>query len=59
LASGRFKSPGHAQRFLAAADPIAAHFRPRRQRLTAGDYCQVRDERFATRRAVTSVPAAA
>ncbi len=31
----RFKSPGHAQRFLAAYGPIAAHFRPRRHRLTA------------------------
>ncbi len=31
----RFKSPGHAQRFLAAYDPIAAHFRPRRHRLTS------------------------
>ena len=26
----RFKGPGHAQRFLAAYGPIAAHFRPRR-----------------------------
>ncbi len=25
-----FKSPGHAQRFLAAYGPIASHFRPRR-----------------------------
>ena len=31
----RFKSPGHAQRFLAAYGPIASHFRPRRHRLTA------------------------
>jgi len=31
----RFKSPGHAQRFLAASGPIADHCRPRRQRLTA------------------------
>jgi len=31
----RFKSPRHAQRFLAAYGPIAAHFRPRRHRLTA------------------------
>ena len=31
----RFKSPGHAQRFLAAYGPIADHFRPRRHRLTS------------------------
>src|ERR671926_705590 len=34
----RFTSPGHAQRFLAAYGPIAAHFRPRRHRLTAHAY---------------------
>jgi len=55
----RFKSPGQAQRFLAAYGPIAAHFRPRRQRLTAADYRQTRDERFATWRAVTGAPALA
>jgi putative transposase len=37
---GRFKSPGHAQRFLAAYGPIAAHFRPRRHRLPAAHYRQ-------------------
>jgi len=31
----RFKSPGHAQRFLAAYGPIAGHFRPRRHLLTS------------------------
>jgi putative transposase len=30
----RFKSPGHAQRCLAASGPIASHFRPRRHRLS-------------------------
>src|SRR6186997_2581630 len=30
----RFKSAGHAQRFVAAYGPIASHFRPRRHRLT-------------------------
>jgi len=29
----RFKSPGHAQRFLEAYGPIASRFRPRRQLL--------------------------
>ncbi len=55
----RFKSPGHAQRFLAAYGPISSFFRPRRHRLTARDYCQTRDQSFATWRAVTFTPAMA
>ena len=55
----RFKSPGHAQRFLAAYGPIASHFRPRRHRLAAATYRQTRAERFATWRAVTGTPALA
>ena len=55
----RFKSPGHAQRFLAAYGPVASHFRPRRHRLTAHDYRQLRDERFVSWRAVTGTPAMA
>ncbi len=55
----RFKSPGHAQRFLAAYGPIAAHFRPRRHRLTAAVYRETRAERFQTWRAVTGTPAMA
>ncbi|CAA9577208.1 MAG: Mobile element protein [uncultured Thermomicrobiales bacterium] len=55
----RFKSPGHAQRFLAAYGPIASHFRPRRHQLTAADYHQTRDQRFATWHAVTGLPVAA
>ncbi len=55
----RFKSPGHAQRFLAAYGPIAGHFRPRRHRLTAIAYRQARHERFATWRAVTGSSAMA
>ena len=51
----RFKSPGHAQRFLAAYGPIASHFRPRRHRLTAEVYRATRAERFATWRAVAGV----
>ncbi len=31
----RFKSPGHAPRFLSASGPIAHHFRPRRPRFAA------------------------
>ncbi len=55
----RFKSVGHAQRFLAAYGPIAAHFRPRRHRLTAVAYRETRDQRFATWRDVTGMAAAA
>ena len=55
----RFKSPGHAQRFLAAYGPIAAHFRPRRHRLTAEAYCETSAERFRTWHAVTGTQLAA
>ena len=55
----RFKSPGHAQRFLASYGPIASHFRPRRHRLTATAYRQRRDRAFATWREVTGMAAAA
>lgn len=39
---GRFKSPGQAQRFLAAHDQINTIFRPRRYRLTAKSYRHAR-----------------
>ncbi len=55
----RFKSPGHAQRFLAAYGPIAGHFRPRRHRLTAATYRETRAECLAAWRAVTGTPAMA
>jgi len=55
----RFKSPGHARRFLAAYGPLASHCHPRRHRLTAAAYHQIRAERFATRRIVTGTPALA
>ncbi len=55
----RCKRPGHAQRFLAASGPSAAHCRPRRHRLTAPTYRETRAERCATWRAVTGVPALA
>jgi putative transposase len=42
----RFKSPGHAQRFLAAYGPIAQHFRPRRHRFSAPGYRQEMRQRF-------------
>ncbi len=54
----RFKSPGHAQRFLSAHGPIAGHFRPRRHRLTAANYRHQRDQAFATWRGVAGLAAA-
>ena len=54
-----FKSPGHAQRFLAAYGPIAQHFRPRRHRLSAPAYRQEMSKQFDTWREITSLPTAA
>ncbi len=51
----RFTSPGHAQYFLAAYGPITSHLRPHRHRLTAPDYRQARDQRFASWRAVVGL----
>jgi putative transposase len=42
----RFKSPGHAQRFLSAFGPIREHFCPRRHRLRAEAYRRERTRRF-------------
>ena len=55
----RFKSPGQAQRFLAAYGPIASHFRPRRHRLPARDYRQEMTQRFQTWREITGTAMAA
>jgi putative transposase len=55
----RFKSPGHAQRSLAASGPIVGHCRPRRHLLTAAAYRETRAARFASWRAVTGTPAIA
>ena len=41
-----FKSPGHAQRFLAAYGLIAQHFRPRRHLLSALEYRKEMGNRF-------------
>jgi putative transposase len=54
-----FKSPGHAQRFLAAYGPIASHFRPRRHRLSAAAYRQEMGQRFQVWREVTGLAPAA
>jgi putative transposase len=50
-----FKSPGHAQRFLAAQGPIRGHFCPGRHRLSAAQYRAIRRERFAVWNTVTGV----
>ena len=42
-----FKSPGHAQRFLATFGVIAAFFRPGRHLLAARSYREVMRRRFA------------
>jgi putative transposase len=54
-----FKSPGHAQRFLAAYGLIAQHFRPRRHLFTAPKYRQEMAHRFRIWREITSLPTAA
>src|ERR687885_1535662 len=41
-----FKSPGHAQRFLAAYGPIVQHFRSRRHLFSALEYRRVMRQRF-------------
>jgi putative transposase len=56
---GRFKSPGHAQRFLAAYGPIASHFRPGRHRLPARTYRQEITRRFQTWLDITGTTIAA
>ncbi len=55
----RFKSAGHAQRFLAAFGPIQQHFCPRRHRLTARAYRAQRAQRFEAWKEVTGLQLAA
>ena len=54
----RFKSPGHAPRFLSAHGPIMQHCRPRRYRFCAPASRQERKNRFQLWREIT-VPAMA
>jgi putative transposase len=54
-----FKSPGHAQRFLAAYGPIDSHFRPRRHLLPAPVYRQEMRQRFQAWQEITGTPLAA
>ena len=55
----RFKSAGHAQRFLSAFGPIREHFCPRRHRLKAWEYRAKRTQRFQVWSQVTGVRATA
>jgi putative transposase len=53
----RFKSPGHAQRFLSAHGVIASHFRPGRHRLRAAVYREQMAQRFQMWQTVTGLAA--
>src|SRR5882762_6351412 len=55
----RFKSPGQAQRFLAAHDPINNLFHLRRDHVTADQYRAARTQAFEVWAGVTGVNAAA
>src|SRR4051794_21516716 len=44
----RFKSPGHAQRFLSAFGSISDHFRPKQHRLSTAEYRALMQGRFQT-----------
>jgi putative transposase len=55
----RFKSPGHAQRFLSAYGPIASHFRPRRHLLPAPVYRQEMRQRLQVWQEITGTSLAA
>jgi putative transposase len=55
----RFKSAGHAQRFLSAFGVMSSHFRPRRHLLTAERYREEMQSRFETWAEVNCVRMAA
>ncbi len=55
----RFKSPDHAQRFPEPFSAVCNHFRPRRHRLPAQQYRQLRTERFQQWREVVGLAPAA
>jgi putative transposase len=55
----RFKSPGQAQRFLAAYGPITLPFRPRRHLFSASEYRQKMMQQFQTWREITGTTMAA
>ncbi len=51
----RFKSAGHAQRFLSAFGPISSHFQPRRHRLSAREYRATLQRQFQVWNEVTDM----
>ncbi|WP_009480574.1 IS6 family transposase [Rhodococcus sp. JVH1] len=55
----RFKSPGHAQRFLSAFSGISPHFRPRRHLLSAAGWRAEMTDRFAAWQDATGTAPAA
>ena len=55
----RFKSAGHAQRFVEVHGIVASHFRPRRHLLSADDYRHLRSKRFRVWNEVTVASALA
>src|SRR5436305_3622036 len=55
----RFKSAGHAQRFLSAFGPIAGHFQPQRHRFCAKEYRATLQDRFQVWDEVTGIQQAA
>jgi putative transposase len=56
---GRFKSPGQAQRFLSAFEPIRGHFHPHQHKLPATEYRETMSQRFESWRELTGLNAAA
>lgn len=55
----RFKSPGHAQRFLSAFGPIRDHFHPKHHQLTAQRYREQLRQRLEDWREVAGLETAA
>jgi len=55
----RFKSPGHAQRFLSAYGPIFQHFRPRQHLMSASEYRDEMRNRFESWAEITGTERAA
>jgi putative transposase len=53
----RFKSPGHAQRFLESFGPIYEHFAPKRHLLGAAAFRQELARRHATWREIAGIAA--
>jgi putative transposase len=55
----RFKSSGHAQRFLCAQGPLRQHFRPKRHEMKASVYRTQRKDQFQIWQEVVSLKTAA